>query len=75
MGTGLSPIVLFTGFAHDRAGVQGCAVVCYLWSGKPGFLIRIYSNFLIITDLLANFYAKFQFLVYFSGVIKDHTLI
>ena len=28
------------GFARDRAGVQGCAVVSYHWGGKPGVYVR-----------------------------------
>ena len=33
MDQGLSLQVLVTGFARDRAGVQGCAVVSYQWGG------------------------------------------
>ena len=33
---GLSYQVLATGFAKERAGVQGCAVISFHWGGKHG---------------------------------------
>ena len=57
MDQGLSYQVLAMGFAKERAGVQGCAVVKYHWGGKPGKYSQVpnYGNIEVLAYQFCEF--------------------
>ena len=61
MDQGLSYQVLAMGFAKERAGVQGCAVVKYHWGGKPGKYSQVpnYGN----NEVLAYQFCEFEWII------------